>query len=195
MPKNAFTWIAVYNDGNFLQEYDDNTEKEVSFKEVKKEDTDYFAFINDLGAKIGFNTGNGVFDVGDYVVGFKIDDLINFNGSNDYHDIIQYKRFQTDYTFGVGQSEVITDSFFIGWKKSFETEKGKISFKVVCEICLHNQGIGFEVKISPSFDIDGKKFVMTVNNKEFAGIENVKIKKGSSLTKKIWLQNDDEDKK
>lgn len=194
MSKNAFTWIAVYNDGDYLQEYDSESEKENSFTSVKKENTEYFAFINEFGAKIGFNTNNGIFDVGDYTVKFNLNDT-DFNGSNDYHDIIQYKKFQTDYVFGFGQLDTITDSFFIGWKKSFETEKGTISFKVICEICMHNQGIGFEVKISPDFDIKEDKFTMEVDGKEFAVIENLNIKKGDSLTKKIWLQNNDEDKK
>lgn len=190
--QNPFHWIALYNDSSILEEYNNDTDTEVSFLDVDKKKTDYFAFINSFGAKIGFSTDNGVFDVGDYAVKFNLGDF-DLNGSDDYHDIIQYKRYQTDYIFGVGQVDSITDSYYVGWKKSFETDKGTLFFKVVCEISLHNHGINFEVKISPNFDIEKEKFDITVDGNEF-GSMICDIKKGQSITKKIWLQRDDEPK-
>ena len=105
--QRQFIWFARYNDGTFFTEFE-NDGKENSFYDINKENLKEFGLIGH-GAKYSFTTEDGTFTVFNpdgtkYTFVFNLDDeaqkLIRLSKNSDtspFNDIIQLKRFYTDF--------------------------------------------------------------------------------------------------
>lgn len=137
MGMQKFIWVAEYDDGTFLREFNDDG-SENSFYDIKRDRLKKFSLVG-CGKSYGFDCRTGVFSINgeELRVRFIADngDCFEFMGqSGPYNDIIQYKEAST--AFNLLQNRVVDkiDSHNIGWKAKFIFEQVTFHVKFILSV-------------------------------------------------------------
>jgi hypothetical protein len=176
--KQALIWIAEYDDGTFLAEYDFNSQKKNDFYSINKDKLLRFGFIGN-GSKAYFNISDGTFIIDDNKI--QISYIHNENEvfltgrTFIYNDIIQYKSAIADIdVMSLKSNENIigdVSCHSIGFKKQLDLFDSSIHFKSILHIpSIGNQSPYLEIKISSSIDVNGE-LIIRVNNSEVDKID------------------------
>lgn len=176
--KQALIWIAEYDDGKFLAEYDFNTQKKNDFYSIDKDKLLRFGFIGN-GSKAYFNVSDGTFIIDDNKI--QISYIHNENEvfltgrTFIYNDIIQYKSAIADIdVMSLKYNEDIVGDVSchsIGFKKQLDLFDSSIHFKSILHIpSIGTQSPYLEIKISSSIDVNGE-LLIRVNNSEVDKID------------------------
>lgn len=124
-------WIAHYNDGTKLEQYENG--KENLFGDIKHDKLHYFCFVTDT-EKFAVDLRTGKININGQEIEFE-----NFGEQNDFQ-LIYYRRVRNDLGTRSGGQKV---SFNIGWK----TKIDNYSFKRVLKL-TPTKGSHMEVQLS-----------------------------------------------
>lgn len=176
--KQPLIWVAEYDDGTFLTEYDLNTKNKNDFYSINKNKLLRFGFIGN-GSKAYFNISDGTFIIDDNKI--QISYIHNENEvfltgrTFIYNDIIQYKSAIADIDVMSlkNDQDIVGDvsCHSIGFKKQLDLFDSSIHFKSILHIpSIGDQSPYLEIKISSSVDVNGQ-LMIKVNNSEVDKID------------------------
>ena len=168
-----FQWVAEYNDGSLLTEYNPKyNPKTTDFYSIDKTKLLRFGYVGH-GLRAYFNTYDGVYNINksQYRIYFRYNNqmynITEMLGIN-YNDIIQFKRrtayfnpLSGDMYGGMEKNNIM--SYNIGWKTKFNI--GNILFSIKTYYQINRKGLPIiYIKIVPSEDFTNAEIVITKDN-------------------------------
>lgn len=168
-----FSWVAEYNSGNLLMEYNPNLNpKTTSFYDINKQNLLRFGYVGS-GLKAHFNTYDGVYNINNskYSIYLKHENkmynITEMLGVR-YNDIIQFKRRKAffdplngEVSGGMDKNNI--ESYNVGWKTKLNI--GIISFSVTTYYQINRKGLPIlYIKLVPSESFDNAEITIVKDN-------------------------------
>lgn len=166
--EQEFIWVAEYDDGTHISEYNFYDKKENAFSDINKAKVVRFGLIG-LGQRYYFEVFGGVFKVAGrmYELVYKSKDgrEIPLTGRQmQYDDLITYKDAEmmiNHQTLEVISESMITKYTF-GYKATLQTGKETLQFKALCTIPF-DQPMYFKFRLVSDKKLDGELLIRRNN--------------------------------
>ncbi|KGM93320.1 hypothetical protein IRP63_14525 (plasmid) [Clostridium botulinum] len=163
-----FMWIAEYDDGELLTEYNPQyNPRTTDFYSIDKSKLLRYGYIGS-GLRVYFNVYDGIFNINNstYEIFFKYNNqlysLTNMLGVK-YNDIIQFKRRTAYFNPLTGEScgsmNGNIDSYNIGWKSKLYIGNIEFSVKAIYSIQKNELPL-LQIKIVPNQDFQNCEVVI-----------------------------------